>query len=396
MKHLFLLFLLPFFLVAKEKICLNMIVKNQVDAIGPCLDSAKSFIDSWVIIDLGSTDGTQDLIRQRLRDIPGMLYERSWKSFGENRTEALELAKSQGGYLLFLDAQDVLTLEKNFKFPALDKDIYYSWQGTANFSSLRPLLAKANLPLKWVGVTHEYLDCEKPHTKATLLGIRSLLNGGRVNVQDPKKAWNQVKLLEKALKDDPQNHRYAFYLAENYRDAGEKGKALECFQKRVRMGGWEEEVFWSKLQIAHMLRDLGLPPAIAIEAYKEAHAYRPHRPEPVYYLSQLYQAQNDHAKSYELLKAQEKIVQPPQKDVLFNQEWIDRYGLLFQLSLCTYYIGKYEECFDLCNQLLMMDTLPKHLQEQVSKNRFFPLSKIEECHFGNGSIGSSATRQNRP
>ena len=44
-----------------------------------------------------------------------------------------------------------------------------------------------------------------------------------------------------------------------YRAVGERGKAVEWYQKTVDKKGWNEEVFWSKLQIAHHLRYMGLP-----------------------------------------------------------------------------------------------------------------------------------------
>jgi glycosyltransferase involved in cell wall biosynthesis len=43
-----------------------MIVKNEAKAIRRCLDSVLPHIHSWVIMDTGSTDGTQNIIREHL------------------------------------------------------------------------------------------------------------------------------------------------------------------------------------------------------------------------------------------------------------------------------------------------------------------------------------------
>jgi glycosyltransferase involved in cell wall biosynthesis len=69
-------------------ICLNMIVKNEAPVIGRCLASVRPLIDQWVIVDTGSTDGTQALIREALADLPGVLIERPWVDFAHNRNEA--------------------------------------------------------------------------------------------------------------------------------------------------------------------------------------------------------------------------------------------------------------------------------------------------------------------
>src|SRR5262249_51552449 len=72
------------------RICLNMIVKDEALVIGRCLDSVLTFIATWVVVvDTGSTDGTQDRVRDLLRSRLGALHERPWKNFGENRNEAL-------------------------------------------------------------------------------------------------------------------------------------------------------------------------------------------------------------------------------------------------------------------------------------------------------------------
>jgi glycosyltransferase involved in cell wall biosynthesis len=97
----------------KSAICLNMIVKNEAHVIRRCLESVRPFIDTWVIVDTGSTDGTQDIIRDYFKDIPGELFERPWKNFGANRTEALALARQRGDYVFVIDADDELVIAPN-------------------------------------------------------------------------------------------------------------------------------------------------------------------------------------------------------------------------------------------------------------------------------------------
>ena len=60
-------------------ICLNMIVKDEAHVIRRCLDSVRPLIDTWCILDTGSSDGSQELIRQHLRDLPGQLRQSAWK-----------------------------------------------------------------------------------------------------------------------------------------------------------------------------------------------------------------------------------------------------------------------------------------------------------------------------
>ena len=77
-----------------------------------------------MIVDTGSTDGTQDLIRNHMArlGIPGELHERPWRNFGHNRTEALNLAQGHGDYVWVIDADDIVVGTP--EFGRLTADVY--------------------------------------------------------------------------------------------------------------------------------------------------------------------------------------------------------------------------------------------------------------------------------
>ena len=101
-----------------------MIVRNEAHIVHEVLDAVAPYISSWVIVDTGSNDGTQDLIRNHMArlGIPGELYERPWRNFGHNRTEALSLAQGHGDYIWVMDADD--TVVGTPDFTRLSADIY--------------------------------------------------------------------------------------------------------------------------------------------------------------------------------------------------------------------------------------------------------------------------------
>src|SRR3954469_3762561 len=111
-------------MIGRASVCLNMIVKNESKVIARCLKAARPLVDHWVIVDTGSTDGTQDLVRALLKDVPGELHERPWQDFAHNRAEALELARGKADYLLVVDADDSLAPAPGFKMPRLELDCY--------------------------------------------------------------------------------------------------------------------------------------------------------------------------------------------------------------------------------------------------------------------------------
>ena len=87
---------------ARPTICLCMIVKNESQVIGRCLETVRDLIDYWVISDTGSSDNTRELIRAALDGIPGELHDEPWVNFGHNRTQNMQHARGKAGYLLLV------------------------------------------------------------------------------------------------------------------------------------------------------------------------------------------------------------------------------------------------------------------------------------------------------
>ena len=143
----------------RQKICLSMIVKDEAQVIARCLASVSPLIDYWVIVDTGSSDGTPDIVRKVLHDIPGELHHRPWVDFAYNRTEALKLSRSHCQYILLIDADDILELPPGFKLPFLNADSYAIEIWNKGRHYWRPQLIRSLLPWRYEGVLHEFLTC---------------------------------------------------------------------------------------------------------------------------------------------------------------------------------------------------------------------------------------------
>jgi len=84
-----------------QKLSLVMIVKDEQDMLGPCLDSVKDVVDEMIIVDTGSTDDTVKIAESygaKIIDFP-------WTgSFAEARNVSLDHAT--GDWVLHLDADE--------------------------------------------------------------------------------------------------------------------------------------------------------------------------------------------------------------------------------------------------------------------------------------------------
>ena len=156
------------------RVCLNMIVKNEAAVIERCLRSVVAHIDCWAIADTGSTDGTQERIRQQLAHLPGELIERPWVDFATNRNEALDLARRHGDYALIIDADDVLEVDPGRSFHGLDGPGYALEIVDKVTNYWRGALVRLDLDWIWKGVVHEHLTCSQLAEVKKLGGARIL------------------------------------------------------------------------------------------------------------------------------------------------------------------------------------------------------------------------------
>lgn len=136
------------------KICMNAMVKNESNTIRRMLESCYQHIDYWVVQDNGSTDGTQDIIKNFFAEkgIPGFLYETDWQYPGWNRDHTLQKALNAPhgcDWILRMDADEQLSVGDNFDWNILRDTNVQSWNITAHAGGtmyFRTWLWNAKLP----------------------------------------------------------------------------------------------------------------------------------------------------------------------------------------------------------------------------------------------------------
>lgn len=345
-----------------------MIVKNEASVIRRCIDSVRPLITHWVIVDTGSTDGTQDIIREYLKDLPGELHERPWRDFAHNRSEALALARPHAEFSLIIDADDALEIPVGYQMPELTADCYMMEIRDDPLLYWRKQLVRNTLTWFYRGVLHEFVTSAEVHSTGTLpLGMRRNHDGARR--KDPSWFMRDVEVLERALEveTDPfLKSRYTFYLAQSYRDSGKKEKSLEHYLARSKLGGWQEEVYVSLYQSAKLKEALGYPDQEVIKTYQEATDAYPIRIEARHGASRLCRTKGYYQQGYEIAKAGLGTTLPP--DALFAEPWIYETGLLDEFAVNAYWTGHHTEAIDACLKLIQSGKLGAEDLKRVSGN----------------------------
>ena len=346
----------------KEKtICLGMIVKNEKLNIKQTLETAKPIIDYWVIVDTGSTDDTIDIIKETMKGIPGEVIQRPWVNFGYNRSEVAMLTRNKADYSIMLDADFLVRLNGFNKKDLVDDqyDVIIKWFGTSFYN---PLLFSNRLAWKSVGCVHEYWYAEGVQTRSKLNTL--YFDHDRHGPARPKGIYD-LKLLEQGIIDEPNNSRYHFYLANTLRDVGQYERAIEIFEKRVEMKGWNEEVFYSKYQIGlcyELLDEIEAAKAYYLNAWE----YRPTRAEPLWKIAAICRKKGEYHQAY--LFANKGMEIPYPNDIIFVDRPTYDYVLRFERSIAASWIGKLEEAITDCKTIDAMNDIPEDVRKVNKSN----------------------------
>lgn len=146
-------------------ISLCMIVKNEEDVLGRCLECVKDIVDEIIIVDTGSTDNTKR-ISQEYTD---KIFDFQWvDDFSVARNYAF--SKATKDYILWLDADDIILDEDRKKFEDLKKtlnqdvdnvmmkyNVGFDENGAVTLSYFRERLSKRTSNFKWTEPVHECL-----------------------------------------------------------------------------------------------------------------------------------------------------------------------------------------------------------------------------------------------
>lgn len=278
-----------------------MVIYNEGKVILRCLNSVVHLIDYYVVVDTGSSDSSKKIIKEFFdeRNIPGEIYDGEDFNMSKHLNFAFEKLKNKTDFAFYIDADNILSVPENTNIDSLktqlglhDAGIVTVENDTIKYG--KRLFYKLNKNWKWQGVIHEIATCPQEYTTFTTNLNLIIHNDGNswTSYTVKEKYLRHTKIILKDIEDNGPSSRNVFYLAQSYRDAGEKEMAIEWYSQRLNMIGFYEELYISQLNIAMLKWELCKPVAEVADEFMKCGELDTLRAEHLFDLKTMYERNN--------------------------------------------------------------------------------------------------------
>lgn len=381
--------------VARDGICLIMIVRDEAHVIERCLSSVVNVISSYLICDTGSLDNTPEIIENFMEShgIPGQVIYKKWKNFGYNKSylirRAYEDNLSLGAkYLIWLDADEVfqnaetrktLTVEDRQKLLDFanshpDHGIFMFMTHYGGLEYQRWNMVRNNQLYKWNCPVHEWLS---PTEHTGIIFVDFIINlarkeGARTKAGDSGR--KDTEMFEEHLREKPNCSRCVFYLAQTLGENGDLEKAIEMYEKRLTMPGFYQENYIAAMRIGHFYMKLEKPEE-AFKAWENGWKIINTRLEIPYYHMMGLMKLKRHSEAYDVATRAYNIFKLNVND-MFVEKGIYEWRFFLEYSVAAYYSQHYQRAYELGQRLMDEGKYPENQTSVVEKNMGFFRQKI--------------------
>lgn len=348
-----------------------MIVKDEEHVIERALTSCYKMIDSYCIVDTGSTDKTKEIIKTFFdsKGIDGKIVDFEFTNFEECRNQSIEQAKDLGNYGFWMDADEELKLDKTFNKQILnvfintnkpDQMLIQCEYGGMKYQ--RAQFYRFDNDYFWYGPVHEVLQSNN-HSKNVKFDFGHMFitpDGNSWQAEDiAVKYEDHAKILLKYQEDnDWKDPRWTFYLAQSYRDAAnivlskdekdERGlklcrKSIQYYTERTKINThFIEEIYYSQLMVARLSYHINTQEFIFQHLLKCEELNVSNRVEHIFNMVSFLQSSNLHKNALVYLKLALKYLKEGLKGELFIEPFAYDWGIYDMYGVSLYYTGDKE------------------------------------------------------
>ena len=305
-------------------ICYTMIIKNGGPLLEQVLTENLPIIDRWCILDTGSTDGSQDVIKRVLKNKKGKLHEEPFVNFKVSRNRCLELAGHTCKFILMLDdtysirgdLRSFLNEVRGDQFS--DSFSLLIQSDDTEYYSNRIIKSLTNL--RYIHTIHEVIS-DTSNINVTVPADKAIIFDHRADYMEKRtndRKQFDLQLLFKEVEDEPNDPRALYYIAQTYGCIGDEVNKAKYFEQRIAhpVQGYFQEKIDACFELArtynfkiHPITKEPLTSAltqdewmICEKLYLQAYSMDNSRPDGLYFIGIHYYLDGKYTIAYEYFK----------------------------------------------------------------------------------------------
>ncbi|MGL4877029.1 tetratricopeptide repeat-containing glycosyltransferase family 2 protein [Paraclostridium dentum] len=240
-------------------ISLCMIVKNEEDVIGRCLESIKYLVDEIIVVDTGSTDKTKEIVSKYTNNV----YDFEWiDDFSAARNYAFSKATKK--YVMWMDADDIMMPNDKTKFKKLKQNldqsvdtimmkynVGFDEKDNVTLSYYRERLFKRENNPTWVDPIHEVVI-----PFGNIIHSDIAISHKKIHTNEPGR---NLRIFEKLINSGKElNPRQQFYYSRELMYNLKYQEAIEGFTKFLdSKEGWVENCVSACVDLASTYETVG-------------------------------------------------------------------------------------------------------------------------------------------
>lgn len=212
------------------------ITHDEPGTLPTMLASVRDIIDGPTIaFHVGEHDDTIEI----LRDFDTEVHLRQWADFDGSWNELFALAQGRADRFIYAAANEVWT---HTDLPDLGDVPSYMIRYTRGPYEFRlPNLLRGDIPWTISAPVHGVIKPDFFEERRSLDELTVLIDDS--DGRRPEKISRYLPICERMVAQDPDDSRAVFYLARTYFDVGRYEEAIRMYDRRIIMGGWDEEVW---------------------------------------------------------------------------------------------------------------------------------------------------------